>query len=568
MEVLLEVLLRVFTRTSTVGQKFLSSHMFLLEPREEGINEVVEKAWPKEVFAGRPDLILRDKEECKGWAKSKFDKLESELAKRKEETSKFESEAESMGWDESRKGAWINARSKWLELEKEKIELARQKVKVKWIKEGRENSKVFHSAICYKERKNGLTGLQTTEGWIDEPQALKEHVFHFFKNKFNSLLENGPSLNSNLFTKLTPEEALGLEVPVEDDEIWEAVKDCANNKSPGPDGFTFGFLNWEVLKKDIVAAVKWFWDQGKISRGCNPSFITLIPKVDSPQSLGEYRPISLIGIFSKIIAKFLAERLKKVLAKLVSSTQSAFIKGRHILDGVLIANEIVDHMKKKKKGWIFKVDFEKAYDNVEWAFFFGFGCKWIKWIEGYLKSATVSVLVNGSPTKEFVMKKGLRQGGSSSPFPIFTIEALHLLMVEARKKSLFEGIKVGKLGEEVSNLQYADDVVFFGKWSPVNVKNLLKILECFRRLSGLKINMSKSKLYGLGVSDEEVSSWASSVGCGGGKLPFVYLGHLVGCSMKRLIHWEADRIEYINISRTENTNQRSLRNNTFIVLKQ
>lgn len=115
----------------------------------------------------------------------------------------------------------------------------------------------------------------------------------------------------------------------------------------------------------------------------------MIPKVPSLTNLGEFRPISLIGICYKTIAKILAERLKAVMGRLISNTQSAFVKGRYILDGVLIANEVVDFIRKKKKsGLIFKVDFEKAYNSVEWSFLLeslekmGFGCKWVKWIKG------------------------------------------------------------------------------------------------------------------------------------------------------------------------------------------
>ncbi|KAJ9535792.1 hypothetical protein OSB04_un001049 [Centaurea solstitialis] len=82
-------------------------------------------------------------------------------------------------------------------------------------------------------------------------------------------------------------------------------------------------------------------------------------------------------------------------------------------------------------------------------------------------------------------------------------------------------------------------VVFFGKWNTANFRNLLKILECFQKLSGLKINVRKSKLYGLGVAEEEVRSWASSAGCGFGNIPFMYLGLPVGASMKRLDHWKS-----------------------------
>ena len=119
------------------------------------------------------------------------------------------------------------------------------------------------------------------------------------------------------------------------------------------------------MKNDICRGISEFCMSGKIPRGCNASFITLIPKVQNPLLVKDYRPISLIGAQYKIIAKLLAGRLATVIGNLVSEEQTAFVKGRQILDGPLILGETVNwYMKKKKKLMIFKIDFEKAYDSV------------------------------------------------------------------------------------------------------------------------------------------------------------------------------------------------------------
>lgn len=159
-----------------------------------------------------------------------------------------------------------------------------------------------------------------------------------------------------------------------------------------------------------------FYENGSLPRGSNASFIVLIPKKDKPVSLKDYRPISLIGCIYKIIAKILAKRLAKVLPSVISECQSAFLGHRQILDGVLIANEII-HQAKKNKGscFIFKVDFERAFLDYMMERL-GFCVKWRNWISTCLKSASASVLVNGSPTEEFTVTRGLRQGDPLSPF--------------------------------------------------------------------------------------------------------------------------------------------------------
>ena len=170
----------------------------------------------------------------------------------------------------------------------------------------------------------------------------------------------------------------------------------------------------------------------------NSSFITLLPKVSNPL-LKDFLPISLIGIQYKIVAKILANRLAEVVNKLVCHEQSTFISGRQILDGPLMLSEVIEWYKyRKKKLMIFKVDLEKAYDSVSWKYLdyvlnqFGFGEKWREWIRECFHLARTSILVNGSPTAEFSIKKGLRQGDPLSPFLfILIMEGLHIAIRDA-----------------------------------------------------------------------------------------------------------------------------------------
>ncbi|GKB28028.1 RNA-directed DNA polymerase, eukaryota, reverse transcriptase zinc-binding domain protein [Tanacetum coccineum] len=157
--------------------------------------------------------------------------------------------------------------------------------------------------------------------------------------------------------------------------------------------------------------------------GANSSFITLIPKVTNPIHVNEFWPISLIGIRYKIIAKVLANKLSKVINNIVSPEQTTCIASRQILDGPLILSEVIDwYKKRKKKMLLFKIDFEKAFDSVSWRYLdfmlcnLGFGITWRTWIKACLGSSHTSILVNGSPTSEFNVRRGLRQEDLLSPF--------------------------------------------------------------------------------------------------------------------------------------------------------
>ena len=171
---------------------------------------------------------------------------------------------------------------------------------------------------------------------------------------------------------------------------------------------------------------------------------------------------------------------------------------------------------------------------------FGFGTKWRSWISGCLHNARSSILVNGSPTDEFELFKGLRQGDPLSPFLfILAMESLHSLTCKAEELGLFKGATIGSDNMSISHLMYADDVIFFGEWSWVNTQNLISMLRVFFLISGLKINVNKSNVLGVGVSDDEISHMAHIIGCGVSKLPFKYLGVPVGSNMSRCVNWNA-----------------------------
>ncbi|GJT38736.1 RNA-directed DNA polymerase, eukaryota [Tanacetum coccineum] len=349
------------------------------------------------------------------------------------------------------------------------------------------------------------------------------------------------------FRKISDQDACFLESPMYVEEIKEAVWGCASSKAPGPDGFNFNFIKtfWNIIKIEFLECIRFFETSGRLANRCNPSFIVLIPKRKDPLGFGNYRPISLIGCVYKIIYKILANRLAKVIDTVISPNQAAFISGRQILDGVLVANEIIRMATiEESKLLLFKVDFEKAFDSVNWPFLLdtmrqmGFGSKWRSWISSCLSSASISILINGSPTKEFKLERGLRQGDPLSPFLFLIVaEALQVSILEACDIGLYKGIFLAKSGANLSLLEYADGALFFGKWSRENALSLIHILRCFELASGLKVNIDKSRVMGVGVPTSEVISMASSIGCTHDSLPFSYLGLPVGKRMNLSASW-------------------------------
>jgi hypothetical protein len=222
------------------------------------------------------------------------------------------------------------------------------------------------------------------------------------------------------------------------------------------------------MKYDLFTMVLEFFKRGNLPKCINTSYITLIPKVAGSSSFNDYRPISLLNGLYKIIAKILATRLKKVMQCVVSPSQSAFIAGRNILDSVLIANKMLDSMKSQScQGFLLKLDFRKAFDIVSQSYlndvmgYMNFGARWRKWIMACVSTARLSILINGSPTLEFVASCGLRYGDLLSLF-LFCLAAKGIFVFISRSLKIgalygmdFAGVKV------IHHLQFADDTLFF-----------------------------------------------------------------------------------------------------------
>ncbi|GKB55633.1 RNA-directed DNA polymerase, eukaryota, reverse transcriptase zinc-binding domain protein [Tanacetum coccineum] len=195
-----------------------------------------------------------------------------------------------------------------------------------------------------KRKKLAVSGITAKGLWVTNPSQVKSIFLEFFQDKFKPIECASISQPSNHLKQLSSNQVDYLSSYFSKTEIKDAIWSCGNEKSPCPDGFSFRFNKhfWELIKVVVFAFVHEFFNSSHIPRGYNSSFITLIPKKDNPMNVKDYHPISLIGIQYKVLAKILANRLASVIDSVISNEQSAFIKGRQILDGPLMINEIVE----------------------------------------------------------------------------------------------------------------------------------------------------------------------------------------------------------------------------------
>ncbi|CAL1356047.1 unnamed protein product [Linum trigynum] len=377
-----------------------------------------------------------------------------------------------------------------------------------------------------------------------------------------------PSLESLVLQRLSEEQKVFLCQEFTTDDVRQVVMGMSSHRAPGPDGYSAGFYKrtWGIVGEDITSGILQFFSIGKLPSSINSTAVSLIPKVASACRLKEFRPISCVNIIYKIIAKLLANRLKKVLATVVSGNQSAFIEGRRIVDNILMAQELVSgyHKITLSSRCAIKVDLMKAFDSVHWGYLFlmmdvmGFPSRFIYWIRLCIKTAKFSICINGGLCGFFGAQRGVRQGDPLSPY-LFTIamEGLSLLLNRAAAEGTLpfhpQCKRVG-----LTHLCFADDLLIFTEGSGHAIHRVQEILKEFHSISGLKCNPSKCEVYFGGKSVLFKQATLQISGFAEGELPVRYLGvpllsgklpssetdKLVAIITKKIQSWRAKKLSY------------------------
>jgi hypothetical protein len=203
-------------------------------------------------------------------------------------------------------------------------------------------------------------------------------------------------------TQLGEEDILELSKPFSVEEIKEVIDVMKHNKAAGPDGFPaeFNQIFWEVIKHDLKEMLDKFHTGQLDFERLNHGVISLIPKAPNAIVVHKFRSICLLNVSYKILTKILANGLGFIIYKVISDTHNAFIKARFIMEGIVILHETIHEHHKKLTRVLFKIDFEKAFDKVNWAFLYqmmqakGFGDILCDWVMKVVKGGRVAIKVN------------------------------------------------------------------------------------------------------------------------------------------------------------------------------
>jgi hypothetical protein len=428
----------------------------------------------------------------------------------------------------------------------------------------------FFTKANQRRRKKNIEALEGGVTYMDNTSMLK-HAVEFYNKLLGKEASEGLKLDESFRgdgEKVTPKENQMLEESFTEDEIKSDIDNSYAEGALGPDVFLFMFYQkfWPTIKKNFMAIIKDF-EAGRANMArLNYAKIILILKEDGAKSLKKFRPISLINYSFKIFAKDLNSRLERLCTRLLASNQPAFVKDRYILESVVSAHKIIHGaMRSRQKGVMLKIDYEKAYDRVNWLFLEemltsrGFGGRWIEWIVRLVRGGSISIRINDEDSPYFKPGKGLRQGDPLSPLLFnLVVDVFTRMLIKAAVHDYISGFMTEICPGGVISLQYADDTLLFLGHDPIAAHHLKWLMIFFEKLSGMHINYHKSDLTSINLSEEETQLYAKTFCYKIGNFPFTYLGvplhhekirrediqPIIDKIMKRISGWKGRLLSY------------------------
>lgn len=442
------------------------------------------------------------------------------------------------------------AYERWLHVAGLEEDFLKQRAKLHWLDVGDHNNKTFHNAIRVRKAQNTIREIRCANGSIvNQQKDIKEEAVRFFSEFLNGIPGNysgatTEELRELLEFRCSEEECSLLEAQVTVEEIRKVVFAMPSNKSPGPDGFPCEFFKttWPIVAQDFTIAVQSVFRFGFLPKGVNSTILALVPKKTDSVQMRDFRPIACCNVLYKVVSKILANRLKLILPRVISECQSAFVKGRLLMENVLLATELVKNYHKETVSprCVMKLDISKAFDSVQWCFVLssleaiGVPAKFIHWIKLCISTPSFSVQVNGELAGYFQSKRGLRQGCSLSPY-------LFVLCMNVLSHKIDKAAQEGKFqfhpnckSLSLTHLCFADDLMVFVDGTRESIEGALSVFDGFAQWSGLSISIEKSTVYMAGIQEEEKRRILVNFPFAEGSLPVRYLGlPLMTQSMRR-----------------------------------
>lgn len=224
-----------------------------------------------------------------------------------------------------------------------------------WVLQGDANTQLFHQFANGRRRKSKIIALQADDVEIQGQSNISKHIVSFYKELFGhsswSSLKLGSSFWPNSYKVSESDSALLVRM-FEEKKIMLALSEMKCNSAPGPNGFSMLFFKkfWGDIKDDVMNLFNDFWEGQLDIKRLNYGVISLVPKVKETINITQFRPICLLNVDYKWFTKVLTERLVPVAENIIDKNQIGFVRGRNILERVVVLHEVLHELKRSKKG--------------------------------------------------------------------------------------------------------------------------------------------------------------------------------------------------------------------------
>ena len=380
--------------------------------------------------------------------------------------------------------------------------------RAEWYGKEEKSTKYFLQLEARNRIRKVIRRLQRSDGTLatDEKEILDMQA-HFYEHLYSEKItkthiDMEDYLTSIDTPKLSDIEMQECEGTLTLEECRATLSTFKTNKAPGNDGLPIEFYKrfWHLFGQLALNSFNYAYEHGEMSTSQRQAVITLLDKGKDRSLLKNWRPISLLNVDYKIMSKALANRCKKYLSKLICENQVGFVKGRNITDNIRSVSDILQFLKDEEQpGIMVNIDFEKAFDSVNWEFMlltlekFNFGPSLVKWVKTIYKNISSCVINNGHTSKYFDVRRGVRQGDPLSPYLFVLI--VEIMANKIRQERHIEGIEINH--GETKLLQYADDTSGLVN-NLKSAKCFLKTVNEFGQFSGLTMNVQKTECMWLG----------------------------------------------------------------------
>ncbi len=441
-----------------------------------------------------------------------YSRIIQKIKKRKEEEIRIELRDE-LSKEDFNIQKTVMLEDKLREIEERKFKGAMIRSKAKYLVEGEKCTSFFFNMEKNRQRAGMIKELIGRRGEkVKKTEDILKEIKYYYEMLFKSEgvdREEMDFLIGKIKRKIDNNDKILCDKEIGKEEIEEAIMQLNNGKSPGKDGLPSEF--YKVFIKELTPILKKVYDEifkkDETSHFMGIGVVKLIYKKKGDiADLKNYRPITMLNTDFKILAKILANRLKKVLPNIIQTNQAYAIPGRDITDTISSIRDVVSYMiTEKKSGYVISLDLEKAFDRVEHEYLFkivqqfGFGDNFLKWLKILYKDSKSQVKCNGFITEIFKITRSIRQGCTLSALLYSLVaEALGLAITEDKE---IRGIHTEENQELQKVYQYADDTTLIVQ-DVLSVTKVMEIMGKYCKGSGAKINMQKTVFMNIGRNEE------------------------------------------------------------------